>query len=344
MRAVSNVRYSLAAVCLLGTAVACNPSHDEIQLTGQTQGTTYSVRTYCPTRQPDLHAAIDAELARVDAEMSTYNPDSTLSRFNAAAPGDWFPVPADMARVVVAAQQLADMSKGAFDVTVGPLVNLWGFGPKGEITAVPDAAAIAAARAQVGYTYLHVRLQPPGLRKERSLYVDLGAIAQGYTVDALASLLESRGCVSFMVEVGGEVRVGHAKPSGQAWRVGIEMPDPASLGKIQRVLQLTDIAVSTSGDYRDYFELGGRRYSHTIDPRSAAPVTHDLASVAVIAASTMWADGYATLLDVLGPKAGLAFARDHHLAAQFTERTPGGYVESTTPEFDRIVNEAAKSP
>jgi FAD:protein FMN transferase len=344
MRAVSNASHSLAAVCLMGGVIACNPIDDEIALTGLTQGTSYSVRTYCPTRQPDLHAAIDAELARIDAEMSTYNPDSTLSRFNSSAPGPWQPVSADMARVVAAAQQLAEQSDGAFDVTVGPLVNLWGFGPGGDISAAPSADAIRAAREQIGHGYLHVRMQPPALRKDRALYVDLGAIAQGYTVDAVAALLQARKCSSFMVEVGGEVRAGTAKPSGQGWRVGIEVPDPTSLGRIQRVLTLTNAAVSTSGDYRDFVDLDGKRYSHTLDPRSGAPVTHDLASVTVIHSSTMWADGFATLLDVLGPQNGLQFARDHHLAAQFTERTATGYVESTTPEFVNFANEASKSP
>jgi FAD:protein FMN transferase len=344
MRAVSKTSYRLAAACVLSSIVACSPSSDEMVLTGQTQGTSYSVRAYCPTRQPDLHAAIDAELARVDAEMSTYNPTSILSRFNAAPPGSWQPVSADMADVVAAAQQLAEMSGGAFDVTVGPLVNLWGFGPTGEISAVPPAAAVAAARARVGHGYLQVRMQPPALRKQRALYVDLGAIAQGYTVDAVAALLNARQCASYLVEVGGEVRAGAAKPSGEGWRVGIEVPDPTSVGRLQRVLTLTNAAVSTSGDYRDFVDLDGKRYSHTIDPRSGAPVTHDLASVTVIHDSTMWADGYATLLDVLGPRAGLEFARQHHLAAQFTERTPAGLVETTTPEFVQFINEATQSP
>jgi thiamine biosynthesis lipoprotein len=264
-----------------------------------------------------------------------------LSKFNALPPGEWYEVPGVLAQIVVAAQQLAQISDGAFDVTVGALVNVWGFGPGGgPHDAVPSARAVDEARSRIGYRSLDVRLAPPGLRKRHDVYVDLSAIAQGYTADAVSALLDRRGCPSHMVEIGGEVRVGARKPDGQRWRIAIDPPDHEA--KSAPVLLLENGGVSTSGDYHDYFELAGHRYSHTMDPRAGTPVEDDLASVTVIAASTLWADGIATLLSVLGPTDGLAFATTHGVAARFVQRTPNGFVERRTPTFDAAVHTARR--
>jgi len=275
--------------------------------------------------------------------MSTYEPASTLSRFNALAPGDWYDVPSALAQVVAAAQQLARLSDGAFDVTVGPLVNAWGFGPGGSRGVVPSAQMVNEARSRVGFRHLEVRFTPPGLRKSRDVYVDLSAIAQGYTVDAVGELLDRRGCPSYMVEVGGEVRVGARKPDAKRWRIAIDAPD--HMAQSSTVLQLENGGVSTSGDYNDFFEVEGHRYSHTMDPRIGKPVDSDLALVSVIAASAMWADGMATLLSVLGPSDGLAFAAAHGVAARFVERTSSGFVEHATPSFEAVAGaEPAVAP
>lgn len=315
----------------------CEPIATAFDFSGHTQGTTYSIRGFCRSAQPTLHADVDRLLGDVVATMSTYEPTSTLSKFNALPPGEWYKVPGFLAQIVVAARQLAQMSDGAFDVTVGALVNAWGFGPGGgPRDAVPSPQALDEARSRIGYRYLDVRLAPPGLRKRHDVYVDLSAIAQGYTADAVGELLDRRGCPSYMVEVGGEVRVGARKPDGQRWRIAIDSPDHERTSA--PVLLLENGGVSTSGDYRDYFELAGHRYSHTVDPRAGKPVEHDLASVSVIAASTMWADGMATLLSVLGPTDGLAFATAHGVAARFVERTANGFVEQRTPAFDAVVS------
>jgi thiamine biosynthesis lipoprotein len=338
MRAVlQTIKTVLGLAMYAAVLTGCARGPQETILAGSTQGTSYSVRAFCEIPRPSLQADVDAVLAEVDAQMSTYNPHSALSAFNGSEPGAWQTVPAELAFVADAAQQLANLSAGAFDVTVGPLVNVWGFGPDGERDSKPSADAVRAARARIGYQYLEVRLTPPALRKLRDVYVDLGAIAQGYTVDRLAELLDRGACHSYMVEVGGEVRTGRAKPDGQAWRIGIEVPDSDAMGEVGKVLSLTAMAVSTSGDYRDFFEADGQRYSHTMDPRSGAPVAHDLASVTVLHRSTMWADGFATLLDVLGPTDGLAFATRHDLAARFVERTPAGFVEHTSPAFAELL-------
>ncbi len=335
-RSFKSVIALLAWCTLLG---GCEHRATELTLAGPTQGTSYSVRTFCDMPQPALQASVDAVLRQVDEQMSTYNSESALSQFNASEPGGWHSVPAALAYVADAGQQLARLSGGAFDVTVGPLVNVWGFGPDGQRERKPSTEAVEAARSRIGFANLQVRQNPPALRKTRELDVDLGAIAQGYTVDLLAEMLDRFACHGYMVEVGGEVRTGGAKPDGSAWRIGIEVPDSAAMGEVRKVLSLTEMAVSTSGDYRDFFEAGGQRFSHTMDPRAGAPVAHDLASVTVLHRSTLWADGFATLLDVLGPTDGLAFATEHGLAAQFIERTPSGYVEYTSPAFMEWLDE-----
>jgi thiamine biosynthesis lipoprotein len=244
--------------------------------------------------------------------------------------------------VLEPAQTLSELSGGAFDVTVGPLVNLWGFGPVDAPDAIPSASDIAAARNRVGYQHLELR-RPAQLRKQRELYIDLSAIAKGYAVDRMAQYLLARGCESFLVEIGGEVRVHGRKSGGAAWRIGVESPDPDALGGVLRVIrteQLEGIAMATSGDYRNFLELGGQRFSHTIDPRTGVPVAHRLASVTVLHGSTLWADGFATLLNVMGPTEGFELAEREHLAALFVERTDTGFVERATSDFARYVSPA----
>ena len=327
----------LFVLLLLAWLSGCSAER-AVDLSGHTQGTTYSIHAFCPVVPDDLRTQVDRLLGDVNAQMSTYDPESTLSKFNASTSYAWQSVPAPLARVVAAAQQLARMSDGAFDATVGPLVNVWGFGPGGKRGAIPSQAAIAQARSKVGFRFLHVRLDPPALRKTHDVYVDLSAIAQGYTADAIGELLDRRECPSYLVEVGGEVRVGRRKPDDRRWRVGIEAPDGDA--RWQTTLLLDDAGVSTSGDYHDYFESGGRRYSHTMDPRIGQPVADDLAAVTVIDASAMRADGYATLLDVLGPRDGYAFAETHGIAARFVERTPTGFTARLTTAFARVAASA----
>lgn len=300
---------------------------------GETMGTHYHVTARCPV---DVAAVIEAELAAVNDEMSTYLPGSTLSRFNRASPGEWFAVEAAVAEVVAAAQVLAAQSGGAFDVTVGPLVNLWGFGPEpGGRT--PAAADIEAARRDVGYQRLDVTQAPPRLRKTGPLYVDLSAIAKGHGVDRVAQALERAGCDAMLVDVGGEVRGHGPSPAGRAWRIGVEVPDPDRAGIVQRVVSLESGSLATSGDYRNFVVRDGHRYVHTIDPRTGYPVEHALASVTVLHPSAMWADGYATLLSVLGPEAGMAFALRHELAALFLVREASRFEERYTPQFESFL-------
>jgi FAD:protein FMN transferase len=324
----------LGCLLLLGFA-GCGERVAFGRYAGETMGTYYQVTARCPD---DVGRLIDDELQVVNDEMSTYLEDSVLSRFNRAPADVWMPVPEAVADVVAAALALSAQSDGAFDVTVGPLVNLWGFGPEAS-HGIPGADAVAAAMMQVGYRHLEVARDPPRLRKNQPLYVDLSAIAKGHGVDRLVTRLQRAGCDALLVDIGGEVRGVGVSPSGQPWRIGVEVPDPDSRGAIRRVVALTDAALATSGDYRNFFAVDGRRYSHTIDPRTGTPVSDALASVTVLHPSAMWADGYATLLSVLGAEAGMAFAIRHHLAALFVERRASGFEDRYTPAFEAFLVE-----
>ena len=296
-------------------------------------GTYYQVTARCPE---DVGSAIEQTLRTVNAEMSTYDPGSDLSRFNRAPAGAWVAVPEPLVEVVAAADVLSRASAGAFDVTVGPLVNLWGFGPE-DATGVPSAPEVTATLEAIGHQNLELRHAPPALRKARQLYVDLSAIAKGHGVDRVVARLAAAGCDAMLVDIGGEVRGVGRNPSQQAWRVGVEVPDPSRVGNIQRVVAISDAAIATSGDYRNFREAGGRRFSHTIDPRTGYPVSHGLASVSVVHQSAMWADGYATSINVLGPEEGLEFARRHELAVMLVVRGADGFEERYTPQFEAVL-------
>ncbi|MDE0224253.1 MAG: FAD:protein FMN transferase [Gammaproteobacteria bacterium] len=276
-------------------------------------GTSYRVVARCPEALDSDH--IDVVLAGVNASMSNWDVDSEVSRFNSLPVGEWMTLSPPLAEVVETALALSGMSDGAFDVTVGALVDVWGFGPN-PARDFPDDAEIETALARTGYR--HLELVDSRLRKTRDVRIDLSAIAKGYGVDAMAAAVAGQGCTDYLVEIGGEVRVQGHSPRGRSWRLGIEAPDGS--GSAHRVVTMNRGAIATSGDYRNFFEHDGKQYSHTIDPRLGTPVEHVLASATVVHASAMWADGYATLIAVLGPEAGLAFAESRDLAAYLLVR------------------------
>lgn len=292
----------------------------------------------------ELQAAIDAQLQAVNAEMSTYLPDSELSRFNARAAGEAVEVSDHLFEVVRLADQVHRRSGGAFDVTVGPLVDAWGFGPsEPEVRIELDDARIAELRTRVGGDKLELDAARQTLRKRvDGLRVDLSAIAKGHGCDRVAAVLEAAGHDRYLVEIGGEVRVRGENPDGEAWAVGVERPTADAAGErvVQQVLRVRDVSVATSGDYRNYRERDGVRYSHTIDPRTGRPITHALASVTVIhRESAALADAWATALNVLGPDEGQAVAEREGLAAYFLVRTQAGFEVRTSSAFASIISE-----
>lgn len=324
-------------LCLL-PAAGCDRGAGEPELfSGATMGTTYHIKVRRPAGLSVSHEGIaqgiEEILSRIDAQMSTWRQDSELSRFNASTTAEWFPVCADLVTVIDEALRISRVSGGAFDVTVSPLVELWGFGAQMRERQVPDAAAIAATMGRVGYVFLHTRAAPPALRKDNpGLQVDLSAIAPGFAVDRIADYLLARGLRDYVVELGGEVRANGHRPDGRPWRIAIEKPSENGQA-VQEIVALESQGLSTSGDYRDYFEQDGRRYSHTIDPAMGRPIEHKLASVSVIAPTTMTADAMSTALMVLGPERGLEFARREHLPALFVTRAGDGFSTTHTDEF-----------
>lgn len=307
-------------------------------LSGQTMGTTYSVKLG-PSAQPvdllQVSGEIEKELKSVNSQMSTYLTTSELSRFNQQTSDDWFAVSAETAEVVDLALKLTEQSDGAFDVTIGPLVDLWGFGASGRHTRVPSEAEIDQALQSVGADKLQVRLSPPALRKTQpELHVDLSAIAKGHGVDRVAQVLDRLQFKSYFVEIGGEVRTKGTKPSGQAWQVGIELPS-SDERSIERVIALTDQALATSGTYRNYFEADGRRYSHTINPKTGWPIDDPIVSASVLADNCALADGVATAMMSAGFDAGLALAQRQGWAVMLERSTPeGGFESVQTPAFE----------
>ena len=325
--------FSAACLWLGLLSLGCSQAALE-SFSGDTMGTRYHV-TVAPVGL-ELQTLIDARLAEINRLMSTYDPQSELSRFNAAESTDWFAVSAETAKVVAFALELAEDSGGAYDPTVGPVVNLWGFGPGKRRQSPPTDEQIAAARQSVGWQLIEVRLDPPALKKQQAdVFVDLSSIAKGYAVDQITSLLEERYVNASMAEIGGEVVCRGVKPDGTPWRIGVEQPDITTGQLLQAVLKLHNEALATSGDYNNFFEHQGVRYSHTIDPGSGRPVSHETTLVTVRATDCMTADALATTLLVLGSQAGYDWAQQRDIAAMFVSRVEAGYEERTTTAWDQ---------
>ncbi len=333
-----------ALLPVLLCAAACLPAGDGPAVhvfEGPTMGTTFAVRVVADdlddARVAALRTTIEQTLAGVDERMSTYRPESEVSRFNRAHTTDPFRVSADTLAVLRHALEISELTDGAFDVTVAPLVDAWGFGPAGEPSALPTERDIERLRRRVGFRQLRIEPATSSLRKlVPRLSCDLSALAKGYAVDRVAERLRAEGLGSYLVEVGGEVRAAGLSPRGDAWRVGIERPGPGPPA-VQRLVRLRDRALATSGDYRNYYEVAGRRVSHTIDPRSGRPVDHGLASVSVVEPLCVRADAIATALGVLGPDAGYELAVAQGWAALLIVRHDDGTLrERETPAFTAL--------
>jgi thiamine biosynthesis lipoprotein len=316
--------------------IACDAGgRRQTELIGATMGTTYSVkipRLPKGVEREALERDIAAILETVNAQMSTYRPDSELSRFNAGASASWAEISPDTLAVVDEALRVSRLSGGAFDPTIGPLVDLWGFGPGSGPRAIPSQDRIEAILPATGYRHVRTAASPPALGKDRhDIRVDLSGIAKGFGVDKVAEHLERVGIDYYLVEIGGELRARGYNARGSVWRVGIERP--AAMGTLQRVVRLGGQGLATSGDYRIFFERDGARYSHILDARDGRPVDHGLASVTVIAPTAMRADVLSTALMVLGPTAGMELARRDGIAAFFIARKGASFVETASPEF-----------
>jgi len=302
----------LTILCLLflcGWSLSACDNPEEQTITGMTMGTTYRIKVVAG-RSADLahlKTAVDQRLEAINRSMSTYRPDSEISRFNAQSDIDApFAVSADFLRVMLAAREVYRLTGGALDGTIQPLVNLWGFGQDDPPQQVPSETAVEAARQRVGFDRIDISASGYLTKLRPDVTVDLSSIAKGYGVDQVAALLAAKGFSHFLVEIGGEIYAAGQRPDGRPWRVGINLPQPqAAADAVYSVVRLEDRALATSGDYRQYYEIDGRFFSHIIDPRSGYPVQNRVVSATVVADTCTLADALATAVVVLGVEQGL---------------------------------------
>ncbi|MEB6539207.1 FAD:protein FMN transferase ApbE [Serratia plymuthica] len=334
---------AIAKGLLLSTALsllaACNDqeTRSQIDLEGKTMGTFYSVKISGDVKisKPLLQQQVDALLERANDDISTYRPTSVLSRFNQSHSTDPQPIPRGMADIILTAQRIGRDTQGAMDITVGPLVNLWGFGPDKRAVKVPEQQQIEAAQKNIGLQHLKLLSDSRGewLQKDLpNMYVDLSTLGEGYGVDQLVKLMARNGITNYLVSVGGAVSSRGVNGQGKPWRVAIQKPTDRE-NAVQALVDLQGYGISTAGSYRNYFEQNGQRYSHVIDPVTGRPITHRLVSATVIASTALEADGWDTGLMVLGTEKALKLAEEKGLAVYLISKTDDGFSAVMTPQF-----------
>lgn len=336
------------SVLTLLLLTGCQSGPDIVKISGATMGTQYNIswvetEHYNQQSIGRLQQEVDLVLERINQSMSTYRPESELSVINQHTSQQWRDISLDLYRVLMMAGTVYLGSEKAFDPTVGPLVNLWGFGPDKGLDEVPAQKDINAALQTIGYGIANLRLRDEGYQVKliEPRYIDLSAIAKGYAVDELARLFAEKDIPNYLIEVGGELVARGNKPDGKQWRVAIEAP-PESGRRVQKVINLDGLGIATSGDYRNYFEKDGKRFSHTIDPRTGYPVEHKLASVSVLHESVALADAWATALMVLGTERGMEVARKYRLMVYFLYREEQGFADIASPEFEAFLQQVGK--
>ena len=327
-----------AVVAMALVCTACLPQK-ELRLTGKTMGTTYHIKVVAGwlTSGADLQAQIDKRLIAINRSMSTFDPASEISRFNAiTSTNEVLSISKDFSYVLQVAAKLYQLTGGAWDGTLDPLINLWGFGRQGPADGIPEDHEIQKALSRVGFD--RIRVGPSGAigKNDKGVTLDLASIAKGYGVDEVARLLGNSGFDDFLVEIGGEVYARGRRKDGQPWLVGINRPDrSAGLNDVYKAVPLTNRAMATSGDYRLFFQVGDRFYSHILDPRTGWPVQNGVVSATVVAANCTVADGLATALMVMGPAAGVALVnRLEEVECLIVTRTSdGGFSDHPSQGF-----------
>lgn len=344
--------HRLAGLVLIGGAMALalhgrrfsvhEPKDDRTshQIAGVVFATLYDVKIIVGSIDDDekarLRALVEEALEVVDERMSCHREGSDIDRLNRAPAGHWVPVSEQTLQVLELSRRRSAWSGGAFDITVGPLVRLWGFHDKKALVAEPLAEEIQRLRQSIGME--KIEIDPTGKKARKlseELRVDLSAIAKGYAVDLASSMLEAAGYAEHLIEIGGEIQARGRNLRREPWRIAVQNPAQDGAMETKHLLSLENVAVATSGDYRNYYEIDGKRLSHTIDPRMARPISHQLASVTVVHRSCAEADAMATALNVLGPEDGYALAAQSNLAALFLIRDGQGVITArATPEFE----------
>lgn len=348
-------RGRLLIVVMLGLIVGvagCSendrPLEPPVRFEGNIFGTFYQVTIMDPLTQGEsleLEEGFLAELESVDQAMSTYRDNSELIAFNEAPLEEWQPLSNELIEVLAISQSVAEASHGAFDITVGDLVNLWSFGPGARPEEVPSDDALAQQLAQVGFDAVEVDTQNMQARRTRDVFVDLSGVAKGHATDRVAAYLDQQGMEHYLINLGGDLIARGLRDEDEQtpWRVGIEVPEDGQQ-RAQHIIPLESMSVATSGDYRNYFEVEGERFSHTIDPRTGRPVTHEVASVSVFHPSNAWADAWATALLVVGEQDAMQMAIENNLKTLLLVREGEQWRSIATPEFvnyfgETLVNE-----
>ncbi len=333
---------------LLLMFISCNKDQDcnPFEYVGNTMGSTYSVKG-CFSKdiksvtKDSLIVETEALFKKIDQLMSTYSTDSEIMKFNKGPKDRWYGVSKETAFVINVANKISKMSGGAYDITVKPLVDLWGFG-KNKNQIVPTQNDVDRVKKNIGYKNISLRLSPLSvIKKNDSIEIDFSSIAPGFAVDALSKILEKNSIVRYMVEVGGEVKARGLNSRGEKWSIGVEVPSGGER-KIQRILQIDNASIATSGSYRNFFEQGGKKYSHTIDPRTGFPVAHDLVSVTVVVPNCIEADGLATMFSVLGLEDGLRLANEKSIAAYFITDEGNQFIERESEKFKMMFGKQDK--
>ena len=321
---------------------SCTKENNSISysISGSTMGTSYSVKFIDSQEKVNLSVIqvnVDSVLNVVNQQMSTYIKTSELSLFNSLKDTSWFKVSKDLALVMKEASDVYKETDGVYDITIGPIVNLWGFGPGLSKNSIPSNKDIRELKRKVGTSKLIIDLANSKIRKTiPDLYCDLSSIAKGFGVDKVGLLLEKYKINDYMVEIGGEVRTKGLNENKENWRIGISSPLSNSL---QKVISLTDISVATSGDYLNYFEKNGVRYSHLIDVKTGRPIKHNLASVTVLHSNCSTADAIATAINIMGQEIGYKFALKKELPIFMIVREGNEFVEKMTPQFEKYIFE-----
>ncbi|MGP9631962.1 FAD:protein FMN transferase [Halomonas sp. AOP43-A1-21] len=343
IRLIEKAALAMVLLLLVGCSEKDRPLESPVRLEGGIFGTFYQVSISDPLTQGEaeaLEAGFLAELESVDAAMSTYRDDSELSVFNQAPINEWQPLSNALIEVLAISRSIAEASSGAFDITIGDLVNLWSFGPEARPKEVPSEQMLAQRLAQVGFDAVQVDTQSMQARRERDVYIDLSGVAKGHGTDRVAAYLDQQGIEGYLINLGGDMLAhGYRDDNETPWRVGIETPQDGA-PQAQHILPLHNMSVATSGDYRNYFEVDGRRFAHTIDPRTGQPVTHNLASVSVFHPSNAWADAWATALLVVGSEAGMEMALANNLSVLMLIREGDHWQSIVSPAFVDYFGEA----
>jgi len=327
----------LFAVLVVILLLGCDQATKPLFLEGSTMGTTYHitlVKVPPQLKEIQLKQEIDKLLNEVNQQMSTYKKDSELSLLNQNPSTDWIPISKALFTVIQEALRVSELSEGAFDITVGPLVNLWGFGAKWTEEKIPSQEEIYQTKQRVNYQYLSIQTNPPAIKKAKpDVYIDLSGIAKGYGVDVIADFVEKQGILNYLIEIGGELRTKGSNPQGEAWKVAVEKPIP-NIRATQTIIPVHDAGIATSGDYRNFFELNGRRFSHIIDPKTGEPVQTNVVSATILdSKSCMTADAWAKMPIVMGAEKALALAERKNIAMYLLIKEGDQFISKSSRAF-----------